>query len=234
MIDHLSTLGVEWLFNVEKAPWWGGVFERLVKSTKRCLRKFIGQAKFLLDELHTAVVEVESIINSRPLMYFCSCDLEEPLTPSQLITGRRTVNLPNDLGYCADLEDADFTVDQRQVKRRVSYTNLVLNHFWRHWHQEYLAELREAHRNYSQRCTRVSAISVGNVVVVHEESLPRGFWKLGLVEELFSGWVGVARAGLVRLASRDGKRSFLRQPIQRLYPLEVHQDTQATHSMTNK
>ena len=81
VIDHLSAVGTEWVFNVEKAPWWGGVFERLVKSTKRCLRKFIGQAKFSLDELHTAVVEVEFIINSRPLTYLSSGDLEEPLTP---------------------------------------------------------------------------------------------------------------------------------------------------------
>lgn len=64
--DHLSGLGVKWLFNIEKAPWWGGVFERLIKSSKRCLR--IGQARFSYDELQTAVVE--AIINSHtcPLM----------------------------------------------------------------------------------------------------------------------------------------------------------------------
>ena len=103
VIDHLSTLGTEWLFNVKKSPWWGGVFERLVKSTKRCLRKFIGQAKFSLDKLHTAVVEVESIINSRPLTYLSPSDLEEPLTPSHLIAGKHVVSLPGDLGYRADL-----------------------------------------------------------------------------------------------------------------------------------
>ena len=131
VIDHLSIFGVEWLFNIEKAPWWGGVFDRLVKSTKRCLKKFIGQAKFSLDELHTPVVEVESIINSRPLTYLSPCDLEEPLTLSHLITGRRVVNLPYDLGYYADLEDTDFTISQGQVRRRAKYSNLVLNHFWR-------------------------------------------------------------------------------------------------------
>ena len=25
---------IRWRFNLEKAPWWGGFFERLVKSTK--------------------------------------------------------------------------------------------------------------------------------------------------------------------------------------------------------
>ena len=226
VIDHLSTFGTEWQFNVEKAPWWGGVFERLVKSTKRCLRKFIGQANFSLDELHMAVVEVESIINSGPLTYLSPSDLEEPLTPSHLIAGKRVINLPDDLGYWADLDDGDFTVSQEQVRKRVKHSNLVLNHFWRRWRQEYLAELRESHRNYSQRCSGVPTISVGDVVVVHDDHLPRGFWKLGLVEELFKGQNGIPRVALVRLAPKDGKQSLLRRPIQRLYPLEVHQVTE--------
>ena len=51
--EHLSSMGVEWKFNLEKAPWWGGIFERMVKSTKCCLRKMMGQAKLTLDELDT-------------------------------------------------------------------------------------------------------------------------------------------------------------------------------------
>lgn len=103
VVDHLATSGTEWLFN---APWWGGVFEHLVKSTKRCLRKFIGQAKFSLDELHTAVVEVESIINSRPLTYFSPSDLAEPLTLPISLLGN---NLPDDLSCQANLDGEDFT-----------------------------------------------------------------------------------------------------------------------------
>ena len=58
------------------------MFERMVRSTKRCLRKIIGQAKFSFDELLTAVSEVEAIVNSLPLSYVTSDDLEEPLIPS--------------------------------------------------------------------------------------------------------------------------------------------------------
>ena len=31
--------GINWNFNLAKAPWWGGMFERMIRSTKRCLRK---------------------------------------------------------------------------------------------------------------------------------------------------------------------------------------------------
>ena len=53
----------------------------------------VGQAKLLLDELHTAIVEIKSIVNSRPLPYLASSDMEEPLTPSHLLIGRRVLNL---------------------------------------------------------------------------------------------------------------------------------------------
>lgn len=47
------------IFNVPKAPWWGGVFERLIKSTKRCLHKINGQARLMYDEFLTTITEVE-------------------------------------------------------------------------------------------------------------------------------------------------------------------------------
>ena len=75
--DHLAENGCEWTFNVEKAPWWGGAFERMVQSTKRCLKKMVGQASLTPDELLTAIVEIESILNSRPLSYISAGDMED-------------------------------------------------------------------------------------------------------------------------------------------------------------
>ena len=40
--EHLTNEQVEWQFIVEKAPWWGGYWERMVQSIKRCLKKTIG------------------------------------------------------------------------------------------------------------------------------------------------------------------------------------------------
>ena len=92
--EHLSSKGIRWQFNLAKAPWWGGFFERLVKQVKSCLKKTLGRSKLSFDELTTILVEVEAVLNSRPLTYLYSDDIEEPLTPWHLVIGQRLLTLP--------------------------------------------------------------------------------------------------------------------------------------------
>ena len=70
-------------------------FERLINSTKRFLKKTLGKARLTYEGLLTVLTEVECILNSRPLTYLYSDDLEEPLTPSHLIRGRRLLSVPD-------------------------------------------------------------------------------------------------------------------------------------------
>ena len=74
--NYLLNQRIKWRYNLPKASWWGGLFERLVGMTKRCLKKIIGKARLSYDELFTAVTEVEGILNSRPLTYVQSDDIE--------------------------------------------------------------------------------------------------------------------------------------------------------------
>ena len=67
--DYLEARHTIWKFNIEMTPWWGGHFERMKGSVKRCLRKVLGNAKLSFDELGTVIAEVESTMNSRPLTY---------------------------------------------------------------------------------------------------------------------------------------------------------------------
>ena len=84
--------GVKWVFNVPKAPWWGGVFKRLVRYVKQSLRKMVGQAKLFVDELLTVLLEEEMALNSRPLTVVSAEDVEVSLTPLHLIVGPRIMS----------------------------------------------------------------------------------------------------------------------------------------------
>ena len=230
---HLADLGVEWKFNVEKAPWWGGIFERMVRSTKRCLRKTIGRAKLTYDELLTAVTEVEMVINSRPLTYVSSDDLQEPLTPSHFLTGRRTLSLPDSLCYGHDMEDDEVELTQDLLTKRMRHLNVVLNQFWKRWSREYLLELRESHRHQAGTDGPV-AVAAGDVVLVQEDK-PRAFWKLAQVKELISGRDGKVRGAILAVSSEKGRTTILQRPIQLLYPLEIKgQIKQPTQLALNK
>ena len=122
---HLSNHQVQWTFNLERVPWWGGFFERMIKSAKRCLKKAIGHSCLTFDESMTLVTETEAVLNSRPLTYVSTEDLEEPLTPSHLICGYRVPDV-------SISEDDDLTRRARQTLDR-------------RWKREYLLELREHH-----------------------------------------------------------------------------------------
>ena len=91
---ELDNKGMEWRFNIARAPRWGGFFERMIKSVKQCLKKLIGNARLSFDEMLTILVEVEGTLNSRPLTYDDDNPSEEVLTPSHLIHGRRIHSLP--------------------------------------------------------------------------------------------------------------------------------------------
>ena len=60
--DHLD-------LHRRKSPMVGGFWERLVKSIKRPLKKVIGRTSLTYDQLQTLIVEIEGLLNARPLTY---------------------------------------------------------------------------------------------------------------------------------------------------------------------
>ena len=71
---------------VEKAAWWGGFYECLVKSVKDCIQKIIEKALLSYEELSTLLIEVETVLNSHPLTYvYRENDESTPLTPKYFL-----------------------------------------------------------------------------------------------------------------------------------------------------
>ena len=89
------------------------------------LSKYCSVVRVTYDELSTLNVEVESILKSRLLTYVYPDDVEEPLTPSQLMTKCRLTSIPDDKVVLEDNEKDDHGI----FSRRERYLATLLGHF---------------------------------------------------------------------------------------------------------
>jgi len=211
---YLTNQRIMWKFSVAKAPWWGGFWERMVQTVKRSLRKVIGRATLQVDELNTLLIEVEAIVNSRPLtfVYDDTEGVSYPLTPSHLINGRRLASSPSASHF--EVVSTNITLTRRAKKQRH-----LLDQFLKHWKKSYLLNLRE-HRQVKLKKTGPT-ISVGDVVIVRDDNAKRLFWKLARVVELLPGPDRITRAALINVSCESGPPKILKRSISHLIPIEV-------------
>ncbi|XP_033097261.1 uncharacterized protein LOC117101394 [Anneissia japonica] len=81
---------VEFKFNPPNAPHFGGIWEREIKSIKNAIKCCLKDRVVTEVVLQTVIVEVESLMNSKPLGYASSnISDSDPITPHMLLMGRR-------------------------------------------------------------------------------------------------------------------------------------------------
>ena len=204
--DRLARDKIQWHFNPPMACHMGGAWERMVASVKRALRVVLGRAVVYEEALQTAIVEVEAVINSRPLTHVSSepGDLEA-LTPNHILLGRPARLLPAQLG---DLTRVDARSHWRQARALAAQ-------FWQRWLREYIPTLTQRQKWISD--TR--NLCVGDLVLLVGDNTPRGLWPLARVTEMFPGRDGRVRS--VEVATATGR---LRRPASKVCLLE-----EATH-----
>ena len=198
---------IEWQFTCERAPWWGGFFERMIKEVKLSLKKTIQSKLLEFEELMTLVIEVEGVLNSRPLCYVGE-ETEEILTPAHFLILQRITKSP----------ESSAVTELNLLSRYRSCRNL-LGKFWDYWTKMYLLSLREKCIRYP-RGTQIQP-EVGQVVLLKEPVLPRLRWKIGRIQECIKGRDGNIRSALVRVSrGRGGRPEVLRRPVRLLCPVE--------------
>ena len=198
----LAAEGVSWSFIVERAPWWGGFWESMVRLTKHALRRTLGSALLSWEELETTLCSVEAAINER-LLTRVSDDPDDlrPLRPADFL-------------HCSlgsDHSPVRGSEAQRLTRRR-RYQSRVTTVLWSRWQREYLRQLRDQVPPDVE-----SAPSPGDLVLIEGEGSPnRLTWTTGVIREVHSGRDGRSRAATVRTGRGDRRR-----PIQKLYLLEA-------------
>ena len=211
---YLTDLSISWRFNVSKAPWWGGQFERIIGLTKGAMYRVLGKANLKFEELKEILLDVEMTLNNRPLSYV-EDDIQLPvLTPNMMLINERNALLETNVNE----------IKERDLRKRAKYLNRCRDNLWKRWKTEYIRSLRERHNMKAK--DKDQEITIGQVVMIHGEEKNRGVWKIGVVEQLIQGRDGIVRA--VRL--RTGKNKIERA-VQMLYPLELQCDVDTTKEL---
>ena len=126
----LSERKIQWKYIVERSPWWGGFYERLVKSVKTPLKKIFAKAMLDAEQLTTILAEIEARLNSRPLTYLSA----DPGDYSMILIGRNLQAFP-----AKDTCVSEHT--STAITKRFQYHQKLVNGFWKRWHAEYLRSL---------------------------------------------------------------------------------------------
>ena len=209
--SHISDLSIEWRFNLSRAPWWGGQFERLIGLFKGAFYKTIGNGTLKWEELEEVVIDVETTLNNRPLCYL-EDDVELPvLTPYSMMH----VN-PS---YTPELEA--YHIEETKLRRRARFLKSCKEAMWNRWRREYVRGLREQHRRAGGK--QVQHPKVGEAVIIADRPKNRNKWKLAIVTGLITG-----RDGIVRAAKLKTTKGNLERAIQQLCPLELSCDINQT------
>ena len=106
--NFLAHQEIKWKFNLSRAPWWGGQFERLIGLTKNTMYKSTGSSILAWNEFEEVLLDIELTLNNRPLIYVEDNVQLPVLAPNILIHGMNIVNL----------QEASNNIDEYELRKR--------------------------------------------------------------------------------------------------------------------
>jgi hypothetical protein len=181
--DSLLSRGIQWHFQPPSASHRGGVWERIIRSCRRLLNVLCNEQVLTDETLSTFMVEVERILNNRPIVSVSSDSRDiETLTPNHLIMLKTNSGI--------DIADG-FAICYRKCYHQANYLAGI---FWHRWLREYVPTLQlrqkwlEPNRN----------LQPGDLVMIVSESMPRGKWPLGLIIEAHQSEDGYVRSVTIK------------------------------------
>jgi len=130
--NHFAANNITWKFNPPRAPHMGGLWEAAVKAMKRLMRKSLQAHLLKVDELTSILVEIEAILNSRPLVPLETTDLDNiVLTPGHFLIGRPFVSPPTKSTTSASISSL----------KRWQLTQKITQDLWKSWKTTYLQSI---------------------------------------------------------------------------------------------
>nr|XP_022914664.1 uncharacterized protein LOC111425114 [Onthophagus taurus] len=196
--NYFRDKGVIWHFIPARSPHFGGIWEAAVKRVKYHLMRTIGDERLTYETFSTVLIQIESIVNSRPLLPLCSDPQDlELLTPGHFLIGTALLAVP------------EVDVSEIPVNRLTNYKQLQKLHqsFWKRWSLEYLHTLQQRTK---WRFDREDLVKVGSMVLLKDDNLPPRQWRTGRIEELHPGPDGRVRVVKIHTSGGTVSRSVHR------------------------
>ena len=133
--EFCSVKRIQWKFIPEHSPHFGGIWEAAVKSFKLHLKRVIGDVQLTYEEANTVLTQIESSLNSHPLVYIDSLDDNsvEVLTPGHFLIGQPLTALPNPA----------VSFQKVSLLKCWHLCQYSVHHFWKRWSLEYLSTLQK-------------------------------------------------------------------------------------------
>ncbi|XP_073724410.1 uncharacterized protein [Misgurnus anguillicaudatus] len=203
--EQLADYQILFKFNPPNAPHFGGVWEREIRSIKAALQVAVGSQSVSEDVLSTVLVEVEGILNSKPLGYVSAdvADLD-PITPNLLLMGRRDASLPQVAYAPGDMG-----------RRRWRHCQNLVDQFWYQFTRNYLLGLQVRQKWHKPS----DNLAVDSIVLIVDPQLPRAQWPIGKVVKTV-----VSKDGCVRIADVLVRGKVYTRPVARLILLPAFED----------
>ncbi|KAL0892289.1 hypothetical protein ABMA27_015463 [Loxostege sticticalis] len=194
-VEHFSAdLGITFKFIPSYSP-----------VVKHHLKRVVGESVMTYEELNTVLVQIEGILNSRPLTALPTTDNNEMpyLTPGHFLTGAPLTSYP----------EKDCINEPISRVKFWDQCNRMVQLFWKQWHKQYLVQLQNRPK-WRYACNN---IKVGTLVIVKDDNVTPLRWPMARVVEVFPGADGKVRA----LSINTPKGSVIKTSIYKVCVLPI-------------
>ena len=149
--------------------------------------------------MRTVLVEVEGMLNSKPLGYISSdvSDID-PVTPNILLMSRHYPSLPQVV----------YPTEEMLGRRRWRHSQVLADHFWTRYIKKHFPNLQPPLKWQAEH----GDLKAQDVVLIVDPQLPRAQWLLGRVSNTFPWPDGRVRTARFRVQTKDYVR-----PVSRLF-----------------
>ncbi|VEN64130.1 unnamed protein product [Callosobruchus maculatus] len=195
---------ISWELIPPRAPHFGGIWESAVKSAKHHIKRIAANAHLTFELFYTLIVEIEAILNSRPLTPLSSDANDfQVLTPGHFLIGDSMKSTP----------DHDYI--ETPLNRLTHYQRIqkMFQQFWVRWKNEYLTNLQQRSK---WKSGNDKSVKPGTMVIVKEDNTLPMQWPIGRITKVFPG-----KDGVIRVVDVRTKGGTFRRPTSKICVLPL-------------